>query len=60
MTEQDESPARVLVLNGGRLAANDTPAQLAAATPTGSFTDAFLRLTTLPPRVQNPRGRSAR
>ncbi len=60
LAEAEQLCQRVLVLNGGRLAANDTPAQLAAATPTGSFTDAFLRLTTLPPRVQNPRGRSAR
>ena len=60
LAEAEQLCQRVLVLNTGRLAAHDTPAQLAAATPTGSFTDAYLRLTTLPPRVQNPRRKGAR
>lgn len=50
---------RVLVLNDGRLAASGSPAHLMQAHGAGKFEEAFLRLTTLPPRVQYPRKRKA-
>ena len=48
----------VTILNGGRLAAADTPARLAEAHGGKGFEEAFLRLTTLPPKVQNPVARA--
>jgi len=49
---------RVLVLNAGRVAALDAPANL-LQDESDSFEAAFLRLTTLPARVRNPQKRKA-
>lgn len=57
LAEAESLCHRALILNSGRLAANDAPAQLVAAGGANSFEEAFLRLTTLPPRVQNPQKR---
>ncbi|NLG34311.1 MAG: ABC transporter ATP-binding protein [Lentisphaerae bacterium] len=58
LAEAEELCHRVLILNGGRLAAADTPARLAEAHGGKGFEEAFLRLTTLPPKVQNPVARA--
>jgi len=57
LSEVEHLCHRVLILNAGRLAAADSPERLVHAQGATGFEDAFLRLTTLPPRVQNPDGR---
>ena len=58
LSEAEQLCHRVLILNAGRLAAADSPAQLVQAGAGGSFEDTFLRLTTLPPKVRNPKRRN--
>ena len=48
-----------LILNAGRLAAVAPPADLPAIHHAAHFEDAYLRLTTPPPKVQNPKTRKA-
>ena len=57
LSEAEQLCRRVLILNAGRLAASGSPAELAG--PGGRLEDVFLRLTTLPPLVQNPSKRGA-
>jgi len=53
LAEAEKLCDRVLVLNAGRVAALDTPANL-LRDEKDTFEAAFLRLTTLPARVRNP------
>ena len=59
LDEAEQLCHRVLILNAGRLAAADSPARLVEASESKDFAETFLRLTTLPPLVQNPAKRSA-
>ena len=54
LSEAEQLCRRVLILNAGRLAAADSPERLVQAYGAKGFEEIFLRLTTLPPRVQNP------
>ncbi len=58
LAEAEQLCHRVLILNEGRLAAADAPAQLVQSGEGGGFEAAFLRLTTLPPKVRNPKKRN--
>ena len=58
LSEAEQLCHRVLILNAGRLAAADSPAKLVQAGADGRFEDMFLRLTTLPPKVRNPKKRN--
>jgi len=57
LAEAEALCPRVLILNAGRLAAADSPANLIQASGAAGFEETFLRLTTLPPKVQNPPAR---
>jgi ABC-2 type transport system ATP-binding protein len=59
LAEAEQLCRRVLILNAGRLAASDSPARLVQASEAKNFAEVFLRLTTLPPRVQHPKNRPA-
>ncbi|MGD9781319.1 MAG: ABC transporter ATP-binding protein [Kiritimatiellia bacterium] len=54
LSEVERLCHRVLILNAGRLAAADSPERLVQAHGAKGFEETFLRLTTLPSRVQNP------
>ena len=59
LAEAERTCHRALILNAGRLAAADAPAQLAQAGET-TFAEAYRRLTTPLPLVRNPgQGRNA-
>ena len=57
LSEAEQMCHRVLILNAGRLAAADSPARLVQSGEAKDFAEAFLRLTTPPPKVRNPRGK---
>ena len=57
LSEAEQMCHRVLILNAGRLAAADSPARLVQSGEAKDFAETFLRLTTPPPKVRNPRGK---
>ena len=59
LAEAEQLCHRALILNAGRIAASDSPARLVQASEAQTFEETFLRLTTLPPRVQHPKNRTA-
>ena len=59
LAEAEQLCHQAFILNAGRLAAAGAPARLVAASGAASFEETFLRLTTPPPRVQNPAKREA-
>ena len=58
LADAEQLCQRVLILNAGRMAADDSPGRLVQTHGAKGFEDLFLRLTTLPPIVQNPLPRS--
>lgn len=60
LAEAEQLCQQVLILNAGRLAAAGAPADLVQSAGAGSFEETFLRLTTPPPKVQNPAKRGGK
>ena len=59
LAEAEQLCQQVLILNAGRLAAAGSPANLIASSGANTLEETFLKLTTLPPKVQNPAKREA-